>query len=142
MSLPDFRALDTGDVTDDDARVLDDLVQSQANPIPPLPDEMTFPVVERPTRVTRLQTGQQTILTGWDPYRILPDDPDRKSVVIAMNSANATDYLLVSGTADSARTGGSLFQANPLTLTDHTGAVWVYNPTANAVTISWWAVTL
>lgn len=142
MSLPDFREINTGDINDDDPRVLDDLVQQQANPVPPLPDVMTFPVAERPKRVTQLQTGQQTILATWDPYRILPPDADRKSVVIAMNSASATDSVFVGGTADSAKFGGSLFQANPLSLTDHTGAVWVYNPTANPVTVSWWAVTI
>lgn len=141
MSLPDFRELNTGDVHDDDPQVLDDLVKSQANPAPPLPDELTIPVVERPKRLTRLQTGQQTMQSGWDPYRILPSDPSRKTLLVAINSADPTDTVYVADSADSARFGGSLFQANPLTLTGHTGAVWVYNPTAHTVTISWWAVT-
>lgn len=142
MSETDFRPLQTGDPFDDDAQVIDDLVQPQANPVPPLPDEMTTPDTARPERITRMQTGRITLQSGWDPFQALPPDPFRKSLQIAMDSAAATDAIYMASSSDDARNGGSLFQANPISPAGHTGAVWLYNPTANPVNVSWWAVTL
>jgi len=140
MSLP-FQPLHTGNIADDDAQVIDDLVQPQANPPAPVPDEMTIEVVKRPTPVTRLQTGRQLLLTGWEATQILPSDEFRQQLVLSLNSSDVTDSVSVGSHAQSARNGGVVFQANPLYLRDYTGPVWVYNGTAHDVTVSWWAVT-
>lgn len=136
-----FAPLQLGNIEDDDADIIDDLVEQQAEPPKPLPDEMVVETVKRPTPVTRLQTGRQVIRTGWESVQIIPKDEFRKSLQIAINSALATDSLYIGSDPQDAHNGGSVFQANPLTLWDHTGPVWTYNPTANDVTISWWAVT-
>lgn len=141
MSTPEFRELHLGDTSDDDPQVLDSLVQQQANPVPPIPDVLTSEVVERPKRITRMQSGRLTIQSTWQPVRVLPPDTFRISLFIAMDSADPTDTVLIADTSDNAMTGGSIFQANPLPLRDHTGAVWAYNPTAHSVSISYWAVT-
>lgn len=140
MSMP-YQPLNTGDVYDDDAQVIDDLVEQQAEPAKPLPDVMVTDVVKRPTPITRLQTGRQLVETGWEAVLILPPDEFRKSIELAMNSEDATDVIYLGSDAQSARNGGSMYQANPLSLPGYTGAVWVYNPGATAVTVSWWAVT-
>lgn len=142
MSVADFRELHTGDTSDDDAQVIDSLVQPQANPPAPLPDEMTETVTKRPAQRTRIQTERVVLQTAWDPVKILNPDADRKVLTVSINSASATDFVTVGDEPNNAKNGGSIFQANPLTLLGHTGALWVYNPTVNAITVSYWTVTL
>lgn len=140
MSLP-FNPLNVGDIHDDDAEIIDDLIEQQAEPPKPLPDIMVTPTEKRPTPVTRLQTGRQDLFTGWEPVMVLPKDEFRRTVTISTNSAAGTDAVYIGSDPQTARNGGAVFQANPISLHEYTGAVWVYNPGANPVTISWWAVT-
>lgn len=142
MSETEFRPLNTGDAFDDDADILNRLVEQQANPPSPLPDEMTSAVSERPARITRLQSGLMSVEPGWDPIRILTPDTTRTCITIAISSSDVLDVIRVSDTADSARYAGIVFHDNPLILRGHTGAVWVYNDTANAINVSYWSVNL
>jgi len=142
MSEPTFTPLNTGDVYDDDPQVIDSLVQSQANPIPPLPDILVTAETARPKRETRLQSGRITLHPGWDAIRLLTGDVCRLTLVVSISSTDLTDFVSVGDTMDSARYSGLVYMAEPLTLVGHTGAVWVYNSTINDIDVSYWAVTL
>lgn len=140
MSMP-FEPLNVGDIHDDDAQVIDDFVQPQADPPKPLPDVMVTEVVKRPTPVTRIQTGRQILVAGWEPVLLLPKDEYRKSMWLAVSSLVAADVVYVADTATAARMGGAVYAANPIPFHEHTGALWVYNPGVTDVTVSWWSVT-
>lgn len=134
-----------GDWHDDDGQVIDDLVQPQANPLPPPATDKTVPVTERPARVGRLIGGTGTWDPQWQPFLALPADPRRKSVTIQNNSTTATDGVRIaddSGKCQSGTGAGVVYPANPLTLLGYTGPVWISAaPAAAAVTVSMWAVT-
>lgn len=141
MSEAEFRQLNLGDVHDDDGQVLDDLVRQQAEPPAPIPDSLTRATTERPKRLSRLQTGRVTIPTGWQPVSIFGQDSNRSTCTISVETTNATDFVTFADTSNNAPYGASVFAANPVTVYDHTGPVWVNNSTANSITVSFWAVT-
>lgn len=134
-----------GDWRDDDGQVFSDLVEPQADPLPPPAQVLVEPVTERPARPGRLLSGTLTVDPAWAPTLALPADPARKTLVIQNNSTTATDGALVAddgGKLQAAQSAGAVYPANPLTLAGYTGPVWLSALGAAApVRVSWWAVT-
>jgi len=134
-----------GDWQDDDGQVLDDLVQPQANPLPVPPQEMVTPATERPKRPGRIISGTLWVDPTWGPTQILPADANRKNLIIQNGSTEAADAIRVADDSGKCQVGsaaGLVFPANPLTLPDYTGPIYVSAAdAAEAVPLSWWAVT-
>lgn len=124
MSMP----LNTGDMRDDDAEVLDSLVQQQANPLPVPVQEMTRPVSDIPKRTTRLISGTIWLGASWEPLQLLPQDYSRSDLIIRVVSPTPTDFIYVAddkGKLRSDLTAYTLFPGEPLILRHHTGPVCV-----------------
>jgi len=138
MSLPHFDFPDSphiaGDAKDDDAEVIDNLVESHAEP--PTPEQMPTVPIEpniEPPRITRLISNTLNVNKAWaEPTLLLPADPNRKSLEINVTSANATDVVNFADEKNKAQSASTSFVVVPasrsFTLTGHTGAVWVYAP--------------
>lgn len=152
MSLPHFDFPDSphlaGDAKDDDARVLDSLVESHAQP----PDAKDLPLARVeplivPPRLTRLMTGSMNISKDWpEPVQLLPSDPNRVALTINMNSTTALDVLLFADEKNKCQTAMNAFTCSPATrafsLGEHTGALWAWGPgLAATALVSWVAVT-
>jgi hypothetical protein len=126
--------LNLGDTRDDDATILDRLVESHAEP--PTAEKLPFAVPEplhRPRPLTRLITGSIDLQPGWSPMQLLPADPDRESLVISAYSYAQTpgiEHVLISDDAAKVSSIGGAFilyhgQGTDKSLS-HTGPVWVY----------------
>lgn len=143
----------TGDISDDDADVIDKLVQQNASP--PTPEEMPqqpgihVPIQDRPARPKRLITGTITLAAaaGTVPVQILWQDLHRCGLLLFVYSATATDSITVSD--DVTKTGGSgttqqsasISPAHdPVKLDDYTGPLYVAAETGT-VKVSWIAIT-
>jgi len=150
MSLPTFddweRPPIAGDVHDDDARVLDSLVESHAEP-PTVREQPTAPVeaLRQPEPETRLLTGTVTLLPGWDAMPLLPADASRTALTVSA-------YSTVSGEAIRlADDRGKLFSPSQSFMVrheasfsgPHTGPVWIVaDPAATGtLTVTYVAVT-
>lgn len=148
----DSPPLHTGDPHDDDARIIDALVESQAEPPGPkdLPLVRTPPVDAPEKPATMLVTGSivfPATAVIWDAFQALPVDPQRRSVRFSVFSATATDYVRMSNDLGklNADTSAFLMGAGASGSIDmpHTGAVWLKlaAPSVGPVTVSWVAVT-
>lgn len=146
------RANLAGDAHDDDAQILDDLVESHAEPPTPeqRPIEPIAPVVSRARPITRLVTGSIALQKTWDPQLILPADPNRTSLQLWAASNTATDFARLADDAGKVQSLGAcallysgMLLTFPLTAPGtHTGPVWVSCPDATGpVTVSFIAVT-
>jgi len=141
-----------GDPRDDDAQVLDALVQPQAEPPAPasLPLER-LPAKVDPPAMTRLVTGSLELRAEWDaPQLILPADKNRTSLQLWAASGTATDYARLADDAGKVQSRSAcalLYSGQLLTFPltcpgGHTGPVWVSCPDAvGPVTVSFIAVT-
>jgi len=135
-----------GDQDDNDAAILDSLVESQAEP--PTPGQKpTVRLSPRsdPLPITRLMTGSVKMLTGFLPIMLLPSDAKRKRLTIRVQSATAADYAIFSDDAGKVQyeSGAApCYQSVPLTLDDHTGPVWVALPAVfvGPMVVSFYAV--
>ena len=134
-----------GDTTDDDAQVLDSLVQSEHEP-PEVTDAITPALAPDPVlakRPTRLIAGTISIPATWlVPTLLLPEDLNRISLMITVDTV-APAYVEI-GDNPSNLVGRIYLTPEPtVILPGHTGAVWVSTANASAVSrISYWAVTL
>lgn len=136
-----------GNPKDNDAAILNSLVESHAEP----PTREALPTVRLSPRVdpppiTRLMTGAVNLLVGYLPIMLLPSDAKRKRLTIRVQSATPADYALFSDDAGKVQAQGSAavcYQAVPLTLDDHTGPVWVALPAVfvGPMVVSFYAVT-
>ena len=151
MSIPNFDfnpPVIAGDHKDDDAEVIDNLVESKAEP--PTPEERPKAKanrLEKPKPISRLMTGTQNVDKAWaSPTLLLPSDPNRKSLHVSVISATSTDIVRFSDEANkcsSLLTSGVVpVYAGGVDLSGYTGALWVHAPDAAAtVTVSYLAVT-
>ena len=119
-----------GDHSDDDAQVLDDLVESQGFPI----ESDSLPQVssEAPRVpkgvITRVIGSTLTMLSTWAPVLFLTADTRRRSVRIRMVSTTSTDYVRVGDDPGKLQSvGGSalVWSGQDTELAGHTGPVWV-----------------
>lgn len=144
--------LHTGDPHDDDARVIDSLVESEARPPTPekLPQEKNPEVRPPEVPATRLVTSSivfpATAGGTWDAVQLFPADPKRIGLRLSVMSATATDYVRFADDAGKlfADTSSFLLQAGGTGSIDiaHTGPVWVKLATGTGpVTVSGMAVT-
>lgn len=152
MSDPSFRPLNLGNTADDDAQVLDSLVQTESTPpTPPVQHIVTQPLPD-PVIPTRLMSVRQTVDAAWNtPTQLLPADPRRVSLVIRcrQTSGGAADdgiYVmsdLNTGTGMAVLQAAGTTQTAPtsLDLSGHTGAVYAKTSGANSVIVDVWSVT-
>jgi hypothetical protein len=145
-----------GDWTDDDATIMDAQIGTSNAP----GDERvaigpTIDTDQPIKRTGRIMSGFQVFgvaNAGDQPQQILPPDPRRKSFVIQLVSATATDWIgitdevnkLQSSAGALALSGifGRLYAANPIGPIDYTGPVSIQpGGVTAAVTVSWWAFT-
>lgn len=130
-----------GNYKDDDAEVLDNLVEAEANP--PAPEEMPLVPIDKPIeppKITRLISNTFTVDKAWaEPTLLLPADPNRKSLSIRVTSTTATDVVNVADEKNKAQSAGTSYSvqasAVALDLSNHTGAVWVYAPNLAATAV-------
>ena len=136
-----------GNYPDPDARVLDSLVESHAEP--PTPDKLPIApntALPLPKQLTRLATGSMTVLPSWAPTLLMPQDGNRTGLRIKCQSATATDILRISddlGKVQALSSSGLLY-AGETYFSDatHTGPVWLYCPDAvGPITASFITVT-
>jgi hypothetical protein len=135
----------SGDWKDDDSAVYEaDFVAADHGP------EKTVgikPSVEKIKIATRLIVRNVTVGTVngalVDPILLLPADVNRKSLQLQAYSAAATTYII--GDSKSDCYNGVALNGGPgvviLTLTDHTGAVWLYSTDVASVDVTAVAVT-
>lgn len=129
--------LQTGERTPDDAELLDDLVEQEAEP--PTPGELptalpstsaaTIPVMGRRS----LHTTTLTIGADWDATRAIQPDDDRYELHLYAVSETDTDYVLFSD--DSSKfvgegSAGSLYAGMKIDLSEYAGPIWI-KPGAN-----------
>jgi hypothetical protein len=137
-----------GDYTDNDAAVIDSLVESHAQPPEPV-TQPTMPLVVAvpPKPMTRLMVGSIAVQAGWAPVLLMPADPNRINLQLWAASDTSTDYARVSDDAGKVQSkGGSALlysgQLLKFQVGTHTGPVWVYAPDGTGpVTVSFIAVT-
>jgi len=129
MTTPpdDVRPTLAGDWRDDDAAILDDLVESSA--VPPTPDDLPLavPVPQVvPPPINRLLGGTTVILPGWPPQLLLPADHRRTalSVTAITDSAVSTGVSGDPGKLMSRSTATILINGQTLSLPGFTGALW------------------
>lgn len=162
MSTPPYPATEppifqTQNLHDDDAQVIDDLVQETNAPADPRFG--VVPSIEvpqyKPIPVTRLYTATAVLGGGADPYPLLPEDVNRVTCRIRVFSTNAVaanitynDFALFADNRGlaSSRAQNYLITCHHSEVVDldgHTGAVWVVpgpGMTA-AIEVSAWGVT-
>jgi hypothetical protein len=145
-----------GNVRDDDADVMDRMLQENPEPGLPYPNS---PGELRPAPnipATRLITGSMTLSQAptdpAKPYRVLAADPRRIDLqlfatVVTGTVTYAPVYYasdggsFLSGSTSAAVNAGKL--DGPIALNCHTGELWIYYPTGPAtdVQVSWIATT-
>lgn len=141
-----------GNVPDPDARVIDSLVESQAEPPSAAEQAAAAPAVApspavSPPRERRLLTGSQGLSAGWDAFPLLPPDAGRESLRLTFRSSDAADTVRIAD--DSAKTAFAtssyVVGAGESIILDHapTGPLWVMPGVLNgaAPVVTWLAVT-
>lgn len=127
MSEPAPTYLNTGDVNDDDAEILDNLIESDA--VPPTPDEL--PIVRGPEtpvyapKPTRLLTHTAKYQSSAGPVMVVPEDPRRQHLVIHVHGSNDI-FLSQDRSMLTMGMSGAFVVAAPgtLELPGYTGALW------------------
>lgn len=157
-----------GDHSDDDGQALDDLFIPQPQGIADVTgdaldvaDAEDSPTVTSPRRLvnspfghrleitdddaptnvadetTRILQARVPIGPGFDPALLFPRDPYRVHMVVT-----ATDAYQWGNAKSDVYAPGTIPASFPLILDKHTGAVWVYNPTAAPGSyVTGWCVT-
>lgn len=144
MSDPSFGPLVVGDVTDDDAEVIDSLVQQAPEPPAPVVEPIASTPLVTPTVPTRLLSTRQLVDPAWPtPTLLLPADKTRKSLSVKVTSpANtATDGVVVMSDVRNGEGLALVCHGTLLTLDHHTGDVRVKANGAAAVYVDVWSVT-
>ena len=135
-----------GDPNDNDATILNSLVEDHAAP----PDAKHEPITPKTPdinrkAITRQVTGTLILDKTWSPVLLLPSDPNRVSLRMWAASATASDYLRFAddnGKVQSVGSSALLYVGQPMPSSTHTGPVWVYAPDGvGPVTVSFVAVT-
>jgi hypothetical protein len=152
MSSP-FAPLNPGDLNDDDAQVIGDLVTTETL-VEPEFGSVQSPIyvrtLQEPKRATRTLTGQLSVQFGWTtPTLLLPEDLHRVTVVVQVYSptAQVTDGIQLFSDSSGYTMSGFLAHGGQLELRDHTGPLYAYPATVTGagasrnVLVSWWAVT-
>lgn len=154
MSQP-THMFETQNVHDDDGQIIDSFfIETDA---PPVLKDATQPITptptENPKKIRRLLTGSVLMSSGvfGSPHQVLPADPNRKSVTLAVLSTAAApnaynEYVIVSD-ENGKVSAGSGFNLrgpdNPLIIPDYTGAIWAIPASSitASIELTWLAVT-
>lgn len=121
-----------GDYKDDDARVIDSLIEAEANP--PTDEEKPLePIRERPAvgsrPINRLLSNTLRIDPSWGPQLLLPADPFRQSVNINVSAvAEGADTVMIADDAGKIQggitAGAFILTTGSQSLGGYTGPVW------------------
>lgn len=150
--------LNTGDIKDDDADIMDRMLDEQPDPGVPAAIETAEPRFPRVPVATRTLTGTERFTAGGDSIKLMNRDPYRQSLKFFLNSSAAgtpapDDKILIAQDNAAIEAGSrrgatliSLYNAQvPIDWSGHTGEVWVKIPTgfaANPIDVSWVAITV
>lgn len=121
-----------GDYRDDDARVIDSLIEQDATPPTP-EDEPLEPIRERAPvmrPINRLLSNTLRLDPSWQPLLLLPSDPFRQSVNINVSAAaEGADTVMIADDAGkiqgSVTAGGFILTTGSQSLSGYTGPIWV-----------------
>lgn len=131
MSVPTFdydRVNIAGDPNDDDAEVINSLVQSDAEPPPT--DELPLEPIstgEKPKTFTRMETGSMVPMFAWGPVQLLQENPGRISLRIDVQDVTATESIRIAddpGKLNSLMTCHRMYVGQVFS-EPHSGPVWV-----------------
>lgn len=143
MSDPSFVPLHTGDTQDDDAHVIDSLVETVSAPPTPVVEPINPIDLPVPLAPNNLLSVTQTVNPGWlEPTLIMPENTSRVSLVIMVNSPTSvvTDGICIRS-ANGPRDGQAvLLHGQTLTLDGYTGAVRVFAIGNAPVVVNVWSV--
>jgi len=150
MSLPHFEFPDApviaGDLHDNDADVIDNLVESHAEP----PTAVEQPreavtALRQPEPETRLMTGTVSLVQGWDPILLLPADPMRSALTVNAYSTTPGEVIRLADDRGKLFTASQSFSVRHEAAFSgpHTGPVWIFPDPAAAgsLTVTFVAVT-
>lgn len=148
--LPDHdlnRPTISGDWHDDDAAVFESYLETAQD----LPEPLKLPVAPTVTHVpvpgpaTRTISATYTLDNTWSPVRALPDDRDRRQLVVVVISTTATDTIRFGSDPShlSSRGGSAVLPVGVHRIPGHTGPVCFSAPdVSGSVTVSIMAVTV
>lgn len=127
----------------DQARIIDSLVESHAQP--PERKEMPFDPVTpkiKPKPADRLLTGTQTINLGDPPFQIAPMSALRKHMRLTCRSNTATDFIRIAddpGKLQMISAAGTIVVGiESVDLPDYTGPIWIsLSEGTGPVTVTW-----
>lgn len=140
-----FQPLTQGDVADDDSDVIESIgAHPVANPgKPPVDPDLNIRYEELPPIPTRLVSGTISMLAAASPQRILPPDPNRKTLHIDVQLTAVTDYIYVADDDDlvpGIQLSFKLYSTRAKDIVGHTGPIYVGSPSTDCV-VTWFAVT-
>lgn len=128
-----------GDRGDDDAAIMDTMIESHAEPPKPADkptqDKPPAETTAKAQPLTRVLAATLTLpaATTWDAVLLMPADPNRVNLTLYALSEYTSNYLRWSddpGKVQSVGTSARLYSGQQLTFAGgtHTGPVWVYAP--------------
>lgn len=143
---PEYAPLNLGDTRDDDAQILDEMLQENPNPGLPYPSEPGQPKYAQPVPPTRLMTGSVDLAPDSPPQKLFNSDPNRCELILNFDSDTLAFVRIASDVANLAGNSVSaVFDASrgtPIRLEKHTGELWAQNlDDTETVMVSWIAVT-
>jgi hypothetical protein len=142
VSDPSFGPLVVGNVNDDDAAVIDSLVEQAPEPPAPVVEPIDATPLITPPVPTRLLSVRQSVDPTWQsPTLLMPADNKRKSLSIRVESDTATDGVVIMSDVRNGAGLARLYPGTLLTLDHHTGGVRVMAVGAAAVNVNVWSVT-
>lgn len=137
-----------GDSRDDDAAVVNSLVESHAEP--PSPEQRPHAKVDvpltQPVKKSRLlsTTFVVPVASAWDPIQAQPADAKRMHLIIVVVSTVATDYIRFADDKDKLAflSSSHILPVGRHVISDFTGHAWFGVPDATgALTVSFASVT-
>lgn len=142
MSDPSFVPLNLGNTADDDATVLDSLVEGVSAPPTPEIEPIVTPVLPSPKVTTKLLSVRQLVDPLWlSPTVLLPEDSRRKYLYVTVTSPadTATDGVMLR--SDGGMGTALLTHGKTVPLDSHTGPLLAIAVGAAAVYVDVWSVT-
>jgi hypothetical protein len=148
-----FETLFVGDTSDDDAHVIDSLVQEVDSPPTPIIEAIAPSALETPKKIGRLLTGAIVFdVNVTAPVQIAPADANRKEIRFDGLSFNATpgqtDFIAISDDIGKVNTpftsAWRLRSGKSHTIDDYTGAIYAFpgaGIATNSFEVTWVSVT-
>lgn len=129
-----------------DAELIDDLVESAAEPPPrsewPVSKTENSPIQAEYSPFKNLVTASADVLAVWPPHRIINADNSRKEVHIYCASDTATDYVIFADSDSKMNSlGARCYAGQEIVLDNYAGPIWVKVVGTGPVSVNVVAVT-